>query len=64
MSKLFQENEFISKYKTLLSQGGSKTPRDALKEFGLDIESKEFYELGLKILEEKITTLKELVQSN
>lgn len=57
-------NEFISKYKNLLSQGGSKTPGDALKEFGLDIESKEFYELGLKILEEKITRLKELVKSN
>lgn len=55
------DRDFVTKYEKLLSSGGSKTPYHALKDFGFDIESREFYKLGLEEIKKKLERLKKLV---
>ncbi len=51
---------FVENYKTLLSLGGAKTPAQALQTFGFDIERKEFWQSGFKVLEKLIEQLESL----
>lgn len=46
--------EFIRKYLALLSAGGSETPYELLKPFGIDLDSREFWNQGLDVIEEMI----------
>jgi oligoendopeptidase F len=52
----YQENkqDFIIAYKNILKSGGSKAPYELLLENGFDISSKEFYQNGLKVVEELV----------
>lgn len=47
-------NDFISKYMTLLSAGGSESPYELLKPFGIDLDSPEFWQQGLDVIEEMV----------
>lgn len=56
------KNEYMTKYKEFLSLGGSKRPKDAIKEvFELDINSSEFYNLGFDHIKELIAELESLL---
>lgn len=39
--------DFVPRYINLLKSGGSKSPKDLIAEFGFDIESADFWELGI-----------------
>ncbi len=49
-----QGQAFVTKYIELLSAGGSKTPAQFLKPFGIDLKDKSFWEQGLAYVEELI----------
>ncbi|MSN95787.1 M3 family oligoendopeptidase [Campylobacter sp. FMV-PI01] len=51
---------FVEIYTKFLSLGGSKSPRDMLAMFGLDIQSKEFWEIGIKMVRNLVSEFKEL----
>lgn len=40
--------EFVKTYTQFLSSGGSASPRELIAKFGFDIESEEFWEIGMK----------------
>lgn len=40
-------SEFVAKYEEFLSLGGSKSPKDLVGIFGLDIESDDFWQIGI-----------------
>ena len=46
---------FEKKYLKLLSAGGSESPKKLLKEIGIDITKKEFWQGGLKYIEEMVS---------
>jgi len=46
--------EFIKKVKEFLSTGGSKSPKDILKELGVDITKATFWDTGLKEIEREL----------
>ncbi len=50
---IYQEegDSFISKYMELLSAGGSASPYDLVKPFGLDLNDKEFWHQGLQLID-------------
>jgi oligoendopeptidase F len=52
---------FLPKYLEILKSGGSKTPQDLLKPLGFDLESEEFYMLGINVLKKKIKELEKLM---
>lgn len=43
--------EFKAKYIEFLSSGGSQSPRDLILKFGFDVESEEFWNIGMKQVE-------------
>jgi oligoendopeptidase F len=45
---------FASKYLNLLSQGGSLSPYELLKPFGVDLDSKQFWLGGLNIIDDML----------
>jgi oligoendopeptidase F len=49
--------EFINKYMTLLSAGGSESPYDLLQPFGIDLDSPEFWQQGLDVIEEMVSQI-------
>jgi len=51
---------FVEKYKNILRAGGSKVPYDLLKENGLDINSREYFRGGIKVIEELVEELEKL----
>ncbi len=53
---LYQEQEegFTEKYISLLEAGGSDTPYNLLKPFGIDISQKDFWLKGLKIIDNMV----------
>ena len=51
-----QEGEpFVEKYINLLAAGGSKNPAELVAPFGIDLESKDFWNGGLNIIEQMLT---------
>lgn len=42
--------DFVENYKKLLSFGGVKTPAEALRVFGFDLESRDFWQNGFNVL--------------
>lgn len=60
--KAKDKKEYMDKYKSFLTLGGSKRPKDAVKDvFNLDINSSEFYNLGFDHIKELIKKLEELI---
>ncbi|NLK66197.1 MAG: M3 family oligoendopeptidase [Campylobacteraceae bacterium] len=51
---------FVEIYTEFLSLGGSKSPKEMVAMFGLDIDSTTFWELGLKEIEKMVTKFEEL----
>ncbi len=51
---LEQGEEFVEKYKTLLSSGGSKSPYELLKPFNIDLDNPDFWLGGLKVIEDML----------
>ena len=51
---------FIPKFKELLSAGGSKSSLELGKAIGIDLESKEFWQQGIKEFEALLTEAKQL----
>lgn len=45
---------FIDKYLSLLAAGGSHSPYELLQPFGIDLDSPEFWQTGLDVIEEMV----------
>lgn len=56
-----QPAPFVDKYFNLLASGGSLYPEELMKPFGIDLSKKSFWVGGLKIIEEMVNTLEELI---
>ncbi|SHO53141.1 M3 family oligoendopeptidase [Desulfopila aestuarii] len=54
--KIYQQEGkgFIQKYLTLLAAGGSDTPYELVKPFGIDLDSPAFWHQGLDVIEEMV----------
>jgi len=48
---------FVPKYIALLEAGGSSSPYDLLRPFGVDLDDKEFWLGGLRVIEEMMNEL-------
>ncbi len=59
-AKYKEDKGFINKIKEFLSAGGSKSPYQIFKDIGVDTSKPEFFEAGLKSIEEDIARLEKL----
>ncbi len=50
---------FIDKYFTLLSSGGSDTPYELVKPFGIDLDDKQFWNNGLNLIDRMLKEVEE-----
>lgn len=55
-----QGEKMVKEYLMLLRSGGSKSPQDLVKPFGIDLTKKDFWESGIKLLEDLVEEAKEL----
>ncbi|MFV0437517.1 MAG: M3 family oligoendopeptidase [Desulfopila sp.] len=57
--KRYQEEGagFVDKYLTLLTAGGSETPYELVKPFGIDLDSTTFWHQGLEVIEEMVALI-------
>lgn len=62
VKKYKADRTYVDVFDKFLSAGGSKSPEAIFKDIGIDVMKPEFFELGLKELEEEITTLEKLVR--
>lgn len=53
--------QFIRKYIEFLSLGGSKSPKDLIRSFGFNIESDEFWLIGMGEVQKMFNEFKELI---
>ena len=53
--------EFIKDYKQILSSGGSMPPKELLKQFGIDITKKWFYQNAFKQIEKMLDELEKII---
>lgn len=54
---LKQGDAFVDKYTTLLSAGGSQSPYDLLQPFGIDLDSPEFWQNGLNVIDDMLAKI-------
>lgn len=59
-----KDSSFKEKIEQFLKSGGSKSPEDIFGDIGIDIRNKNFFENGLKIIEEDVKKLEKLVGLN
>lgn len=59
-----QDPNYIQQIKQFLKAGGSATPKDIFKQIGLDLEKPNFFEQGLKQIEEDISRLEKLTDNS
>jgi len=61
---IYQEKgeEFVPQYLDLLKAGGSEDPKDLLENIGIDITDPDFWERGIRVLEEKLEQMEELAE--
>lgn len=57
-----QKEDFVAKYEKFLSLGGSKSPKDLVGIFGLDIENPDFWEIGIQEVRILLEGLKEILK--
>lgn len=57
-------DKFIEKYKNILRSGGSKPPYELLKENGLDIKSRKYYQSGLKVISDMLEEFEDLANKH
>ncbi|PAF51909.1 oligoendopeptidase F [Helicobacter sp. 13S00401-1] len=60
--KASDKEEFIKTYTHFLSMGGSKSPRDLVLAFGFDVNTKEFWEIGMEEVRKLLNEFKELLK--
>lgn len=53
--------DFVSKYEEFLSLGGSKSPKELVGIFGLDIESNDFWQIGMNEVKLLLKGLREIL---
>ncbi len=56
---LKEGDQFVDKYLQLLVSGGSGSPYDLLQPFGIDLNSPEFWNQGIEIIEEMLTRVEQ-----
>ncbi len=61
---IYQEKgeEFVPQYLDLLKAGGSEDPKVLLEKIGIDITDPDFWERGIRVLEEKLEKMEELAE--
>jgi len=57
------KQDFVRKYMHMLELGGSKSPNEMVKEFGLDLEDSSFWDGGMKAIEDLIDKLEEEINN-
>lgn len=57
------KEKFIQKYTEFLSLGGSKSPKELISAFGLNLESDKFWLIGMNEVQKMLTEFKELVNA-
>jgi oligoendopeptidase F len=55
---------FVPKYFALLASGGSQSPVEALRPFGIDLNDPEFWQEGYDLVRELLTELRQLVEKS
>lgn len=55
---------FVEKYEKFLSLGGSKSPKELVAIFGLDIESSDFWDIGMQEVRLLLEKFKSIVKEN
>ena len=55
--------DFLEKYTSFLSSGGSKSPKELISVFGFDIDNKDFWLLGLGEVKKILKEFKDLVNA-
>jgi len=60
-AKYKENQQFIEKIKQFLSAGGSMSPEDIFKSIGVDVTKPDFFEKGIKTIEDDIDLLQKLV---
>lgn len=60
-SNVKKREEFIQKYIEFLRLGGSKSPKDLIETFGLNIESDKFWLIGMGEVQKMFNEFKELI---
>lgn len=63
VKKYKADHSYVETFDKFLSAGGSKSPEAIFKEIGIDVMKPEFFELGLKEIEEEIDTLERLTKN-
>jgi len=58
-----KDSSYIYKIESFLSAGGSKSPEEIFKDIGIDVTSPEFFESGLKSIDESLHGLEKLAKS-
>ncbi|MBE0504312.1 MAG: M3 family oligoendopeptidase [Desulfuromonadales bacterium] len=53
---------FVPKYFALLASGGSQSPVEALRPFGIDLNAPEFWQEGYDLVRELLTELRQLIE--
>ena len=59
-SDLKKCENFVEIYTEFLTLGGSKSPKELVEMFNLDINSQEFWQIGLNEVEKLVKKFKEL----
>ncbi|MDZ4186461.1 MAG: M3 family oligoendopeptidase [Desulfuromonadales bacterium] len=60
-----QEGEsFVPKYFALLAAGGSQSPVEALRPFGIDLNNPDFWQEGYDLIRELLTELRTLIEKS
>lgn len=59
--KYKEDPQFIQKIKEFLSAGGSMSPEDIFKSIGVDVTKPDFFEKGIKTIEDDIILLEKLI---
>jgi oligoendopeptidase F len=60
-AKYKEDPKFMEKIKEFLSAGGSMSPEDIFKSIGVDVTKPDFFEKGIKTIEEDIVLLEKLI---
>lgn len=59
-----QKEDFVAKYEKFLSLGGSKSPQELVGIFGLNLESSDFWEIGIQEVRILLDRFKEVLKES
>lgn len=58
------KKEFVKQYTEFLASGGSKSPKELISSFGFDIESSEFWQIGIDEVKRLLNEFREIVKAD